>query len=383
MRRTTCVHLFPCVVALAAAAPAFAQGTCPTFTTSFLRTYDALGNPELGQAQQASAAWTFRRSQPPLALLVAADTGAGRVWASPDQSFAVPIVYPRCSPTPARNECPFTRRTPGFEGVFFHPGYPGTNAVAMFRPAGASEVTALTLQAELLGNFSPDMLVSVVLRRTTGDQVLIAPTSIPKLAPAQTLSPPGGTFPLFLAASDRILVIADCNGTVEEDWGNLNATIVLAGPPLILESPRDAIGCAGTDPATLKVYAEGASAYRWRRNGVPIFNGPTPTGSIISGAGTATLSISPVTSGDAATYTCLVTGACGQTLSDPAVLTVPCCPDVNHDGAVDQGDVDYLINLVAGGGNPSGIDPDFNADGNIDQADIDALIDVVAGGNCP
>ncbi|MFA6044126.1 MAG: LamG-like jellyroll fold domain-containing protein [Phycisphaerales bacterium] len=61
----------------------------------------------------------------------------------------------------------------------------------------------------------------------------------------------------------------------------------------------------------------------------------------------------------------------------------PCDPDVNQDGNVDQGDVDYLIGVVAGSPNPSGIDPDFNQDGNVDQGDVDALIDVVAGGNCP
>ena len=60
-----------------------------------------------------------------------------------------------------------------------------------------------------------------------------------------------------------------------------------------------------------------------------------------------------------------------------------CDPDVNQDGNADQGDIDYLINVVAGGENPTGIDPDFNHDGNVDQGDIDALINVVAGGNCP
>jgi hypothetical protein len=60
-----------------------------------------------------------------------------------------------------------------------------------------------------------------------------------------------------------------------------------------------------------------------------------------------------------------------------------CDPDVNQDGNVDQDDVSYLINVVGGGENPTGIDPDFNRDGNVDQDDIAALIDVVAGGNCP
>ena len=60
-----------------------------------------------------------------------------------------------------------------------------------------------------------------------------------------------------------------------------------------------------------------------------------------------------------------------------------CDPDLNQDGNADQGDIDYLVNVVAGGSNPTGIDPDFNHDGNVDQGDIDALLNVVAGGDCP
>jgi hypothetical protein len=65
------------------------------------------------------------------------------------------------------------------------------------------------------------------------------------------------------------------------------------------------------------------------------------------------------------------------------LVAPPCDPDVNQDGNVDQGDVDYLINVVAGGPNSTGIDPDFNQDGNVDQGDVDALLNVVAGGPCP
>jgi hypothetical protein len=67
----------------------------------------------------------------------------------------------------------------------------------------------------------------------------------------------------------------------------------------------------------------------------------------------------------------------------PAGCPAPCDPDLNQDGNVDQDDVAYLINVVGGGANPTGIDPDFNQDGNVDQDDIAALINVVAGAGCP
>ncbi|MFZ2872943.1 MAG: dockerin type I domain-containing protein [Phycisphaerales bacterium] len=65
------------------------------------------------------------------------------------------------------------------------------------------------------------------------------------------------------------------------------------------------------------------------------------------------------------------------------VCPPPCDPDVNQDGNVDQDDVTYLINVVGGGANPTGIDPDFNQDGNVDQDDVSALINTVGGGGCP
>ena len=61
----------------------------------------------------------------------------------------------------------------------------------------------------------------------------------------------------------------------------------------------------------------------------------------------------------------------------------PCDPDLNDDGNVDQADIDYLINVIGGGDNPTNADPDFNHDGNADQGDVDVVINVIAGGPCP
>lgn len=66
-----------------------------------------------------------------------------------------------------------------------------------------------------------------------------------------------------------------------------------------------------------------------------------------------------------------------------AVRLVDCPADINADGNVDQGDIDYLVGVIAGGPNPASADPDINHDGNIDQGDIDALVGLVAGGPCP
>jgi hypothetical protein len=91
--------------------------------------------------------------------------------------------------------------------------------------------------------------------------------------------------------------------------------------------------------------------------------------------------LNPVAGWDATTvaaggYRIALAGACFR-------AAVGCDPDFNQDGNADQDDVAYLVNVVAGGENPTGRDPDFNRDGNVDQDDTAALINVVAGGNCP
>ncbi|MBI1189977.1 MAG: hypothetical protein GC200_04755 [Tepidisphaera sp.] len=73
----------------------------------------------------------------------------------------------------------------------------------------------------------------------------------------------------------------------------------------------------------------------------------------------------------------------GYIIEYPPAAGSPCGSDINRDGVVDQGDVDYLVNVIAGGQDPLGIDADFNQDGVADQGDVDALINVIAGGDCP
>jgi hypothetical protein len=63
--------------------------------------------------------------------------------------------------------------------------------------------------------------------------------------------------------------------------------------------------------------------------------------------------------------------------------TPACDPDYNQDGNVDQDDIRYLVGVIAGAPNPTGMDPDFNRDGNVDQDDTIALVNVVAGAPCP
>lgn len=72
------------------------------------------------------------------------------------------------------------------------------------------------------------------------------------------------------------------------------------------------------------------------------------------------------------------------TTASACFTVVPACdPDYTQDGNVDQGDVDCLIDLIAGNPVCSPLDPDFNQDGSADQSDVALLIAVIAGQPCP
>ncbi|MFA6046218.1 MAG: matrixin family metalloprotease, partial [Phycisphaerales bacterium] len=125
---------------------------------------------------------------------------------------------------------------------------------------------------------------------------------------------------------------------------------------------------------SLSTDADGTiSTYQWSEGATVLATVPTPTTQVSFGVGTHVVQL-------------LVTDNQGATGVDTVLVSVvaggpSCDPDVNQDGNADQGDIDYLVNVVAGGENPTGIDPDFNQDGNVDQGDVDSLVNVVAGGD--
>lgn len=103
--------------------------------------------------------------------------------------------------------------------------------------------------------------------------------------------------------------------------------------PTILSQPAPASQafCAH-NTATLTVGAggiyTGAMTYYWVHNGVPLVNGPTGTGSVVSGANAATLMITNCSSADSGTYSVDVHNACGGTFSELATLTVTDSPSI-------------------------------------------------------
>ncbi len=123
--------------------------------------------------------------------------------------------------------------------------------------------------------------------------------------------------------------------------------------------------------AMFTVAASGSAplAYQWRFNDVDLVDGPSAGGGTISGATSATLTITGAGFADEGPYRVAVSNGCPEpTLSDPALLTIdnPCPADFNESGVVSVQDIfDFLEAYFAG-------DPraDFNQSSVLSVQDI-------------
>ncbi|MBI5864837.1 MAG: immunoglobulin domain-containing protein [Planctomycetes bacterium] len=109
------------------------------------------------------------------------------------------------------------------------------------------------------------------------------------------------------------------------DTGGTNACERLYTPicPQIANQPQNATVWNG-GAARFSVTVTGGSpmSYQWRRDGAPLADGPTGTGSSISGAATATLTIAGTGAADIAAYDVVATNGCGSTVSAAATMTI-------------------------------------------------------------
>ena len=99
-----------------------------------------------------------------------------------------------------------------------------------------------------------------------------------------------------------------------------NAVLIVNEDITITGQPTSQTLCIGST-ATFTVTATGnIASYQWRKGGIPLSDGGS-----ISGAATATLTITGITAGDAGTYDVVISspsGTCPQTISNPAVIPV-------------------------------------------------------------
>jgi hypothetical protein len=169
------------------------------------------------------------------------------------------------------------------------------------------------------------------------------------------------------------------------------AALAVGTGPVISGQPAAATVNEGgtavfTVTATGSGGASGVLSYQWRYNGAVISEG-----SPYAGVNSATLTVSPVTSGVAGDYDCLVTNGCGSVPSESASLTVNTgsgCGTSDFNGDGDFGtDADIEAFFACLGGNCCAEcfvgGADFNGDGDVGtDADIEAFFRVLGGGVC-
>lgn len=156
-------------------------------------------------------------------------------------------------------------------------------------------------------------------------------------------------------------------------------------PPMILHGPADTSANPNVMfhvdawPTTL--------TFEWKRDGIVLADGPTPSGAIISGATTSELTIYQAKPADVGQYTVTASTPCSSVTSDPAWLRY-CHGDFNSDLAVDDSDflyfvVSYNVLDCADPAMPHNCPGDFNADGVVDDVDFQTFVAAYDSLVCP
>ena len=186
------------------------------------------------------------------------------------------------------------------------------------------------------------------------------------------------------------------------------ASLTATGAPVVATQPvGGAVGIGATKVLTFSVTPGGNNSitYQWWRYVpafpiyVPLTNGALPGGALITGAQSATLTISNFQAQDAGQYYCMITGDCNSGPTNVVTLTAGIACSIadisgggpfgnDPDGILDGSDFIAFINSFAAGdvnvdpradivgGGPLGLDPDGIIDGN----DFIAFINAFAAG---
>ncbi|MFN0011750.1 MAG: immunoglobulin domain-containing protein, partial [Phycisphaerales bacterium] len=113
--------------------------------------------------------------------------------------------------------------------------------------------------------------------------------------------------------------------------------------PTVYTPPEGTSACYGGE-RTLSVIAVGSATltYQWRKDGMDLVDGPTGSGSIISGATSPTLTLGGTRPDDAGDYDCVITNTCGGATTEAAAFSV-CVTEYNCDGSLNPDDLgDYI-----------------------------------------
>lgn len=148
----------------------------------------------------------------------------------------------------------------------------------------------------------------------------------------------------------------------------LGDTWLLDAPAsLTVSGPTDAtVDIQNLLTMTISYVGSSPFTFQWYFNGAPLADGPT-----ISGSQSDTLTIGPATLAHEGNYWCIVTDACGSTVTGTiAFIDVLCRADFDGDGTVGVPDIFAFLSAWFAM-SPAA---DFNMDGTVDVPDIFAFL---------
>ncbi len=181
------------------------------------------------------------------------------------------------------------------------------------------------------------------------------------------------------AGSYRCVVTGAC-GSVE----SAAATLTVRAATAITQQPANQqVAPGATAVFTVAATGDGSPSYRWRKNGVDLFDGGN-----ISGAATAQLQVVGVGPGDVAGYRCVATAGCGIAVSNEAALTLARAPaDFDLDGDVDLADFSAFQACFNGPNQAAAAgctgNADFDDDNDVDLSDFATFTSCFNGPNRP
>lgn len=148
--------------------------------------------------------------------------------------------------------------------------------------------------------------------------------------------------------------------------------------PTVTRHPADVAAVTG-QTAVFGVDSVGApgAQWSWSRDGAALSDGPTPSGSVVSGSRTPALTIAGVRAADSGVYRAALASECGPANSDEAVLTVgmgACPADWDGDQSVTSADVSAFLSGWLGSVQSGNLAADFNGDGAVNSFDISAFL---------
>ncbi|MBN8596788.1 MAG: hypothetical protein J0L78_03850 [Planctomycetes bacterium] len=200
---------------------------------------------------------------------------------------------------------------------------------------------------------------------------------------------PGFRLTAALAVSDGGFIVGRGTGiSPADESGQTVPFLLLPCEPVIIQPPLAQTSCLRGSPAfSVRAVGAGPLNYQWRRNGIPLDEGPQPSGAVVAGSRSRLMRIFGFSFDDAGNFDVVITGSCGTTIT-PVANTHVCRPDLSCDGIVSDSDFPIFVDAYnildcADPVMPPSCPADFNEDGFVDDADFVLFVQAYEVLFCP